>query len=202
MAASNLLNLHQSETIAANNSQLLYQSILLAVFTLILNHRDSGSDQQALCSPNVPKSTLFYFQMTNHIITKLKDAHGSDDASPAKLIATSVEEKIVQYVQTHDFSTSGAGKLMQSLVKFSVFLQSQQGEKLLSESLLKLIKEKQTDEEGAKFKRFMHQLLSFACQLGYHKTVQESLGEEYHEFLPNQDNLKACFEFVLSKDKR
>lgn len=116
-----------------------------------------------------------------------------------------VEGKIVEYVDKYNFATGGAGKLMHSLVKYSIFIQTQTAEKLVSEPILKTIKAKADaleDESSKKYKRFLHLYLCFACQLCYHKPVQEALGEEYHELMPNQDNLKACFQFVISKDKR
>lgn len=70
---------------------------------------------------------------------------------------------------------------------------------------MQAIKAKADADEGGngkKFKKFLHLYLCFACQLCYHKPVQEALSEEYHELMPNQDSLKACFQFVVSKDKR
>ena len=52
-----------------------------------------------------------------------------------------LDKKIIEYITKFDFNTSGAGKLMYTLVKFSVFLQSQQAPKLVNDSLLKTIKE-------------------------------------------------------------
>lgn len=94
---------------------------MLALFSQILNHKESASDQSTLSSPNVPKQTLFYFQMTCQIIQSLKDANGAEDGSPAKVLAQAVEDKIVEYVERYHFGTGGAGKLMHSLVKYSIF---------------------------------------------------------------------------------
>lgn len=139
-----------------------------------MNNKESPSDQATLRSPSVPKQTLFYFQITHQVIQSLKTASGFDDGSPAKLITAAVEAKILEYVDRYSFGTGGAGKLMLSLVKYSIFLQSQGGEKPVSESLLKAIKTKADAAEGEtnqKYKRFLHVYLCFACQLCYHKPV-------------------------------
>lgn len=53
-----------------------------------------------------------------------------------------------------------------------------------------------------KYNKFLHLYLAFACQLCYHKPVQEALDQEMHDLLPNQEQLKAKFQYVVSKDKR
>lgn len=53
-----------------------------------------------------------------------------------------------------------------------------------------------------KYTKFLHLYLCFACQLCYHKPVQEALDPDLHDLLPNQDQLKARFQYVVSKDKR
>ena len=55
MASSNLLNLHKSPLMAAENNKLFHQCVLLALFSQILNHKESASDQLTLSSSNVPK---------------------------------------------------------------------------------------------------------------------------------------------------
>ena len=54
---------------------------------------------------------------------KIMDAH-KDGSKPmsAESLQAAVDKKIIDYVGKYDFSTCGAGKLMQTLVKFSVFL--------------------------------------------------------------------------------
>ena len=44
-------------------------------------------------------------------------------------LQSALDKKIIEYITKFDFNTSGAGKLMYTLVKFSVFLQSQQAPK-------------------------------------------------------------------------
>ena len=106
-------------------------------------------------------------------------------------LQSALDKKIIEYITKFDFNTSGAGKLMYTLVKFSVFLQSQQAPKLVNDSLLKTIKElSESTENGqaaVKFKKFLHLYLSFATQLCYHKPIQEALDQEYHDLMPNQD---------------
>lgn len=103
-----------------------------------------------------------------------------DDGSPAKKFLDQVEQKITEYVDKYDFGTGGAGKLMHSLVKFSIFVQSQTAEKLVSETLLASIKAKGEaggdDAAQKKYKKFLHLYICFACQLCYHKPVVEALG--------------------------
>lgn len=83
---------------------------------------------------------------------------------------------IAGFVRRFSFETSGAGKLMQTLVKMSVFLQGQDTSKpMVNEDLLLNINEKAesaTDAELAKkYRKFIHLYLAFACQLCYYKSV-------------------------------
>ena len=47
--------------------------------------------------------------------------------------------------------------------------------------------------------KVIHYFLSYCCQLGYHKPILETLPEEFHDFMPNIDNLKPKLEYVVNK---
>ena len=57
---------------------------------------------------------------------KIMDAH-KDGSKPmsAESLQAAVDKKFIDFVGKYDFSMFGAGKLMQTLVKFSVILWSQ-----------------------------------------------------------------------------
>lgn len=52
MAASNLMNLYRGPSI---DDDTFHMSILLALFSQILNHKDSPSNHMTLSNPNFPK---------------------------------------------------------------------------------------------------------------------------------------------------
>ena len=123
MAANDIMNIHKSPALEANGSKLFYESLLLALMSLILNHRDSPSDHSILGSTNFPKQSLFYSQVFSKILAAGKDSDGSDKGVMSGALRAALDVYIVSFVSRFTFETSGAGKLMQTLVKLSVFLQ-------------------------------------------------------------------------------
>lgn len=63
---------------------------------------------------------------------------------------------------------SGEGKLVQNLIESTIFLnsQTQQGHLLVNSDFLK-----QIVDMGEEYKVLVHYYLSYACTLGYHKTI-------------------------------
>lgn len=94
---------------------------------------------------------------------------------------------------------SGEGKFIENLIESTIFLnsQSQQGHLLVNSDFLK-----QIVDMGEQYKVLVHFYLSYACTLGYHKTIQEKLPDQLHEFMPNQENLKPTYQYVKNKDRR
>lgn len=120
MAANDIKNIFKTSFMQNEGYKEYYDCIVLSIFSMILNHKDSASDHRVLASTNFPQQSLFYFQILSKTLSDLKEASPTG-MTPEKL-QSFVDNKIVEYVSKYDFNTSGAGKLMYSLVKLSVFL--------------------------------------------------------------------------------
>lgn len=106
-----------------------------------------------------------------------------------------LNEKIITLLDTLDF------RFVPSLIKFQVFLNSQHEKDLVSNDFLQALETKLKPKEDV-FQRVVHYYLSYCCQIGYHKPILEKLPEEFHDFMPNIDNLKPKLEFVVNKKVR
>lgn len=126
MAANDILNIHRTAFMEADGCKVFYECFLLALFSMVLNHKESASDHRILTSTNFANQSLFYFQIMSRVLAAHKDPAGMKvpTGMTTEKLQTAVDSKIVEYVTRFHFGTSGAGKLMHCLVKFSVFLQS------------------------------------------------------------------------------
>ena len=88
-----------------------------------------------------------------------------------------VKESVLKYAFG---KVSGEGKLIQNLIESTIFLNSQTQHILVNSGFIKSIV-----DMGEQYKVLVHYYLSYACTLGYHKTITEKLPEELHEYMPN-----------------
>lgn len=86
-----------------------------------------------------------------------------------------------------------------NLIKFQVFLNSQHEKDLVNNNFLQELETKLKGKSEPFFNKVIYYFLSYCCQLGYHKPILESLPEEFHDFMPNIENLKPKLEYVVNK---
>jgi len=94
----------------------------------------------------------------------------------------------------YPFSEVGAeGRLVQSLLEAHIFLNSQTQTKgalvdmeFLNELALK----------GESRKIIVHYYLSYACTLGFHKSIAGGLDVNLADYMPNQEHLRPTYAFV------
>ena len=80
-----------------------------------------------------------------------------------------------------------------------MFLNSQHEKELVNNEFLQELESKIKPKSEPFFQKVAYYYLSYCCQLGYHKPILENLPEEFHEYMPNIDNLKPKLEFVVNK---
>ena len=61
MVTNDILNMYRTAYMEADGCQAYYECFILALFSMVLNHKESASDHRILTSTNFPNQSLFYF---------------------------------------------------------------------------------------------------------------------------------------------
>ena len=177
-AAQNLLKMHVGESQKENFNETI--SDVLLSYVISLNPFDDQISQ---------KPMIYFAQVANIVSQELEVTDQS-----AKFRKTLLNSKIIDFLSTNlDF------KYVPNLIQFQVFLNSQHEQDLVNNDFLQEMETKLKAKSEPFFQKVIHYYLSYCCQLGYHKPILEKLPEEFHDFMPNIDNLKPKLEYVVNK---
>lgn len=169
-----------------------HNALIHSVVAFVINFHD-GESYASLQSQNSPKPPVFFAQVFNIMQQELIEG------GPGFL--QKLETLVLETLQGHDFNAGSFPFVAPNLIQFMTLLTSQQTAfKVVSTPFLGKMAEL---NQG---KLFNHFALSYSCQLGFHKHIQEILEECEHkeltELMPNQDNCRPTFQYVKNKRDR